>query len=154
MKQRLITALRANRCLSNRPIQEATTLAKASVSSVIATIVDGIVYQAILAVALPYGMAAFVGAALGGVTNFTINRWWAFANTNTGPQKSLGLQAFEYALTCLATYAALQICLLVLIEAFDVRAQLAWIPAKAVAWLAVSYPVQRFVVFGKRRKPR
>jgi putative flippase GtrA len=131
---------------------EATTLAKASVSSLAATVVDGIVYQAVL-FGLPgrYGIAAFGGALLGAVTNFTLNRVWAFPPT----AKSLRMQAAQYAVASGATYLGLQLCLMLLIEVMHINERVAWLPAKVVAWLLVSYPMHRFVVFGKRgdRKP-
>ena len=43
---------------------------------------------------------------------------------------------------------ALQACLFVLVEVLGVDARIAWAPAKVFAWLAVSYPMARFVVFG------
>jgi putative flippase GtrA len=100
-----------------------------------------------LALGGAYGTAAFVGSMLGGVTNFTINRHWAFGAT----RKRLGPQAIEYALASLATYAALQTCLFVLVEWVHVGGHVAWVPAKIVSWLFVSYPVQRFLVFADRR---
>ncbi len=137
----------------NRPgrdrAREVGTFLRASVSSGVATAADGVAYQAILLLGTgSYGVAAFVGALLGGVTNFGLNRRWVFAAT----AKGLRLQAFEYALTCLATYAALQTCLLLLVEGFGLSAHLAWVPAKVVAWLVVSYPVQRFLVFSGPRR--
>lgn len=130
--------------------REVGTFVRASVSSGIATAADGVAYQAILLFGTgSYGVAAFAGALLGGVTNFGLNRRWVFAATTKG----LRLQAFEYALTCLATYAALQTCLLLLVEGLAVSAHLAWVPAKVIAWLAVSYPVQRFLVFSGPRRP-
>lgn len=129
---------------SRRSAKEMSTLVRASISSGIATTADGIVYQALLLLFTgSYGLAAFGGALLGGVTNFGINRRWVFTST----QKSLRIQATEYTFASLVTYAALQTCLFILIEMLHVDEHAAWIPAKLVAWLFVSYPVQRFLVF-------
>jgi putative flippase GtrA len=127
---------------------EATIFAKASVSSLAATVVDGVAYQAVL-FGLPgrYGIAGFAGALLGAVTNFTLNRLWAFPLTG----KKLRTQIWQYAIASGATYIGLQLCLMLLIEVIGVNERVAWLPAKVVAWLVVSYPMHRFVVFGKRR---
>ena len=142
-------------------MQEASTLARASVSSGVATALDAVAYQTIVSVAVgSYGAAAFVGALLGGVTNFSINRRWAFANTNKNHSthdqatrshatKRLRLQVIEYAFASLVTYLALQLCLTLLVEACGVNPHVAWIPSKVVAWLGVSYPLHRFVVFAR-----
>ncbi len=129
-----------------RSAQEMGTLVRASISSGIATLTDGLAYQLLLFV-VPgfYGVAALAGAMLGGVTNFSINRAWVFDSTT----KRLRSQAMEYALASLLTYAALQSCLFVFIEMLHVDEHVAWLPAKAIAWLFVSYPVQRFLVFSK-----
>jgi putative flippase GtrA len=129
---------------TRRGVREMSTLVRASISSGIATAADGVAYQLLLVLFTgSYGFAAFVGALLGGVTNFTINRRWAFASTG----KRLRNQATEYAVASLVTYAALQTCLFVFIEVLHVDEHAAWVPAKLIAWLFVSYPVQRFLVF-------
>jgi putative flippase GtrA len=129
--------------------REVRTLFRASISSGLATAADGIAYQMLLLFFTgSYGVAAFVGALLGGVTNFGINRRWVFGTTS----KRLRFQALEYALTCLLTYAALQTFLFVFIEIFRMGMHGAWVPAKILAWLLVSYPVQRFLVFSAPRR--
>lgn len=130
-------------------VREMRTLLRASLSSIVATGVDGVTYQAVLVLAFgSYWMAAIVGALLGGLTNFTLNRTWAF----TATAKDIRLQAFEYAIACLATYLALQTCLFVLIEGLAISAPIAWVPAKIAAWLSVSYPMQRLFVFSTSRR--
>ena len=133
---------------SGRGAKEMGTLLRASVSSVVATLADGLAYQLLLlALTGSYGFAAFGGAVLGGVTNFTINRRWAFAAT----RKRLRNQATEYALASLLTYGALQSCLFIFVEVLQMDEHIAWLPAKAISWLLVSYPVQRFLVFSGGR---
>ena len=134
------------------PVQgEASTLAKASVSSIAATVVDGVAYQGVLfAIAGHYGIAAFAGALLGAGTNFTLNRLWAFPPTG----KKLATQAWQYAIASASTYLGLQLCLLLLIEVLHINERIAWLPAKIFAWLAVSYPLHRFMVFGRRKNNR
>lgn len=129
-------------------VREARTFAKASVSSGIATLVDGGIYQAVLFFVPSYTLAAFAGAVLGAVTNFALNRTWAFPRTSKG----LAHQAMLYAIASGATYLALQLSLFLLIEVAGVHTRVAWLPAKAAAWLLVSYPMQRFFVFAERRR--
>jgi putative flippase GtrA len=126
--------------------REAFIFAKASISSAIATACDGVVYQMVL-FAIPgrYVPAAFLGALLGAVTNFTLNRYWAFPKT----WKTLRGQAGLYAFASLVTYGGLQSALWLLIEVMHMHERTAWLPAKAFAWLLLSYPLQRFLVFGK-----
>jgi putative flippase GtrA len=127
---------------------EGLVLAKASVSSAAATLVDGIAYQAVLfALAGRYGIAAFAGAVLGAITNFTLNRIWAF-----GPGKHpLGKQIPLYAAASGLVFLGLQGCLTLFIEVLHVNERVAWIPAKGIAWACISYPLFRYVVFAQAR---
>jgi len=118
------------------------------VSSGVATLVDGAAYQAVLLGATParhgaYGAAAVAGAVAGAVTNFSLNRHWAFRARN-GP---LAAQAARYALGSLMTLLVLEGLLWILVDRIGIDARVAWLPAKLVAWAAFSYPFQRMVVF-------
>lgn len=130
--------------------REARTLVKASVSSGAATAVDGVIYQALLFLMPSYALAAFGGAVLGAVTNFALNRTWVFPHTTKGLKR----QAMQYAMAAAATYVGLQLSLFMLIEVLAVPTRVAWVPAKVIAWLLVSYPMQRLVVFAEKRTNR
>lgn len=120
---------------------------KASISSLAATVADGVVYQALLFVWLGrYGVAAAVGAVAGAITNFVINRQWTFAATG---QNAL-LQAFRYANVSLLTFFCLRGLLWLLIEVLGVDMRIAWLPAKLLAFLMVSFPLQKWWVFKAR----
>ncbi|HEX2658207.1 MAG TPA: GtrA family protein [Polyangia bacterium] len=129
----------------------ATLLVRASVSSIAATIVDGVVYQGWL-FAWPgrYGVAAAAAAVAGAVTNFILNRSWAFADTDGNV---LG-QALRYVLVSGLTFLCLRGLLWLLIERMHVDARVAWLPAKVLAFLLVSYPMQRWWVFKPRPVPQ
>jgi putative flippase GtrA len=123
------------------------TVSRAAVSSLVATLVDGAVYQLLL-FALPshYGLVALCGAVAGGVTNFTINRSWTFHASHEHGQ----LQAVRYAFTSLGTFLSLRAMLWLLVDLAGVSARIAWLPAKLLAFLFVSYPAQRAWVFATR----
>lgn len=128
--------------------RELGSAARAAVSSAVATLTDGVVYQIVLFAMTRaghglYGMAAFLGAAAGGVTNFTLNRHWAF-RAREAPLLS---QAIRYTIGSLMTLLVLEATLFVMVDRLGVDARAAWLPAKLLAWAAFSYPFQRIVVF-------
>lgn len=128
---------------------EVKVVARALTASTAGTFVDGLLYQAVLFMAEErYATAALAGAAFGALTNFFLGRAWAFPNARRSVLPQLGL----YALGSLLTYLALHASLLVLVERLGVDPRLAWPPGKVMAWILVSYPFQRLVVFrGVRR---
>ncbi len=120
---------------------------RATISSTVATIVDGVIYQLVLTVASGrFALAAAAAAVLGALTNFTLNRMWAFPPGS----RTLTAQLALYVLGSVMTYGMLQLSLWILIERLAVNARIAWIPAKVVAWSLVSYPFQRIIVFARR----
>jgi len=129
-------------------VAEGVVILKASCSSVAATIVDGVLYQFVLFLTLNYTVAAFSGAVVGGVANFVLNRRWAFPPT----KRSLRRQALMYAAASAVVYLGLQGSLMVFVEVLHVNAHLAWFPATVLAWVVLSYPLFRFVVFAKPRR--
>lgn len=123
------------------------TLARATVSSLLATGVNAVAYQAYLCVAYGrYGVAAAAGAIAGAVTNFLLNRNWAFGAT----QEKMLWQALRYVAVSLLTFLGLRVMLWALIELGSVGMRIAWLPAKVLAFLLVSYPLQRLWVFRRR----
>ena len=125
----------------------ATPLFRASVSSIAATIVDGLFYQGMLSAwAGRYGAAAAAAAVAGAITNFVLNRRWTFADTEGN---AVG-QAVRYVVVSLLTFLCLRGVLWLLIEPLHVDMRLAWLPGKVAAFLLVSFPLQRWWVF----KPR
>ena len=126
---------------------ELFVVAKAAFSSGAATVADGIAYQLLL-FALPahYGFVAAVGAVVGAVVNFLINRHYTFAQ---GAERALP-QALRYALVSLATFLALRVLLAGSVEGLGWSPRVAWLPAKLLAFALVSYPAQRWWVFSRR----
>jgi len=119
---------------------------KATLSSVAATITDGIVYQLLLFV-VPghYGFVAAAGAIAGAFVNFMINRHYTFARS----AEELWPQAIRYAAVSLATFLALRLLLAGTVEGLGWSPRIAWLPAKLAAFALVSYPAQRLWVFSR-----
>jgi putative flippase GtrA len=135
------------------PQAEMRLFARATATGAIATVVDLAVYETILWLGNNAGRlyvaAAILGAVTGAATNFLLSRTWAFRRT----ERPIHTQAALYALGSFLTYLGLQASLAVLVELLHVDARLAVFPAKVVAYLGVSYPMSRFVVFGGDRRP-
>jgi putative flippase GtrA len=129
-----------------RPTTQLPVVAKAVLSSGAATLADGLVYQVVL-FALPqhYGFVAAAGAVAGAIVNFLINRYYTFslATERAWPQ------AVRYAVVSLATFLALRLFLAGTVEGLGISPRVAWLPAKLLAFLLVSYPAQRLWVFSK-----
>lgn len=144
-------ALRLRPPSSSGARQEALLAIRASISSFVATAVDGGVYMLVLWLVgsrwggegRVYQAVTALGAACGALTNFSLNRWWAF-----GPSpKTVVLQGAQYLLGSLLTLAALELAMWVLVSRFHVGAAQAWVPAKGIVWIGFSYPFQRVLVF-------
>jgi putative flippase GtrA len=121
----------------------------ASLSSLVATLGDGLAYQMSLTRSVfGYGLAAFIGAGVGGLLNFLLNRYWTFRAT----ARSLFGQSVLYVVGSVLTFVILRVSLWVLIERAGFGERMAWFPAKAIAWVGMSYPFQRWVVFARERR--
>lgn len=117
---------------------------RAGISSGIATAADGLAYQALLILSGgQYGVAAFVGALFGAWCNFYLNRRWVFDAASVPIQTQL----VRYAVMSALTFAGLRSLLWLWVEVLSVNASIAWLPAKALAFVAISYPLQRLWVF-------
>ncbi len=134
--------------LLQRARREGAAAARAAVSSIVATAIDGIVYEVVLAATMrprhgPYAAAAVVGAVAGGVTNFVLNRRWVF-RAESAPIVGQGAR---YAAGSLLTLLVLEAMLWIFVDRLGIDARVAWLPAKVLAWAAFSYPFQRIFVF-------
>jgi putative flippase GtrA len=122
-------------------------VAKAALSSGAATLADGLVYQLVLfEVPQHYGFVAAAGAVAGAIVNFLINRHYTFSLT----AERAWPQALRYAVVSLATFFALRLFLAGTIEGLGMSPRVAWLPAKLLAFLLVSYPAQRLWVFSNK----
>jgi putative flippase GtrA len=122
---------------------------RTGISGVIATAVD--VCAMVLMVellAMPVGVAAFLGAVLGAVTNFTLSKFWAFADPTPVDPK----QVTTYALVSLGTALFVATSVHVLAVMVGVQYVLAKGIAAVLAFSVWSYPAQSKLVF--RHSPR
>ena len=126
---------------------EVWTVIRAGSSSVVATVVDGSVYQLALLGSLEgsrrYMLAAAIGAVAGALTNFLLSRYWTFRATHA----PIARQALHYSAAAVVGNLVLQLALVLLVEALSLDPRLAWVPAKVFCWGAVNYPLARFFVF-------
>jgi putative flippase GtrA len=128
--------------------KEALSALRAAISSFVATLTDGAFYEMVLLATIwagrrSYAVAAVVGAVAGGITNFTLNRRWAFRSSG----HALLAQGGRYAAGSFMTLLVLEATLWVLVDRLGFDARAAWFPAKFFTWVAFSYPFQRFIVF-------
>lgn len=124
------------------------TFSRATVTSIAATAVD----FTTLYVLVEFGHAYYVwanatAALLGALTNFTLNRHWAFESRERG----VHIQSFRYALVSgasLVLNTALVFC-------FTEFAGLRYLVSKVIASVTVgwgwNYPLHRYFVFSKPR---
>ena len=128
-------------------IRATQSMFRASISSMVATAVDALVYQGLLFIWIGrYGMAAAAAAVAGAITNFILNRQWAFSAT----EQSALVQAARYVVVSTLTFIFLRLMLWLFIEVVGIDMRIAWLPAKVLAFLLVSYPMQRLWVFRAR----
>ena len=118
--------------------------ARAAVSSGIATGVDVLLLIALVEVGSVFvSLAAFLAALAGGVTNFVLNKVWAFKDGSPWSVSQVG----RYALVSLVNAALVAGA----VHLFAVVAGLAYLLAKALAavlvFVAWSYPAQAKFVF-------
>ena len=116
-------------------------------ASFAATATDGVVYVALLSTlverdVLGIGVAAGCGALVGGAIHYVLNRFWVFRRFHA-PVAQSALTYFP-----MSWLAALFHGLAT--EAFTLwfDPKLAWFCSKGVIWIAWTYPMSRYVVFG------
>ncbi|WP_461482598.1 GtrA family protein [Porticoccus sp.] len=120
---------------------------RAQTSAVLATATDFLImvfcYQVL---GLPLGLAVACGPVVGGIVNFSLNRYWSFRVSHA----RLVRQLVSYMTVCLVSAAANSGGVLLLVE----YTALAYFPARVVVALLVAlvinYPLHRFVVFAAR----
>lgn len=126
------------------------TFSKATVTSLAATVVDfGSLYVMYRFIGIYYVTATALAALFGAITNFALNRIWAFKDTT----RTVTSQGFRYALVS-AVSLGLNTLLVFLFTEF---VHFPVLVSKVIASLSVgwgwNYPLHRFFVFsGSLRK--
>ena len=117
---------------------------RVSASSVLATAVDIAALIALVEVAAMHvTVAAFVAAVCGGVTNFLVNKYWAFADGEPLDVRQVSL----YVLVSLANAMFVAASLHVFAVLIGVPYLLAKAAAAALVFVLWSYPAQAKLVF-------
>ena len=119
----------------------------AAVASFTATASDGVVYLLLLwtlvdSGTLGVGVAAALGALVGGAVHYTLNRFWVFRRFHAPiAQSALKYFPMSWLAAVLHGFAT---------EGFTqlVDPEVAWFCSKGIIWIAWTYPMSRFVVFG------
>lgn len=113
-------------------------------ASVVATAADGALYSALILWGVPAGVAAFLGAVLGGVIHYSGCRFVVFRRFDLPTAYS----APRY-VAMSGSAALIHAGLVVLFSSF-VAAGLAWGLSKVLVYAAWTYPLSRYVVFSSR----
>jgi putative flippase GtrA len=123
-------------------------LGKHQLAALFATAVDFAIMIALVQLAgLPPPLAAFAGAACGGVTNFTLGRAWAFRGVHTG---TLGAQAARYAVVSLGGALLNAATLALMLEVSPFPYMLARIAVSGAVSVAYAFPMQTLTAFRAR----
>lgn len=129
--------------------QSQTRLVKVGLSGLIATAVDvGSLILLVELFASHVTIAAFLAAMTGGVTNFAINKYWAFKDRTPIDVR----QVASYALVSLVTAMFVAASIHVLAVLLGVPYVLAKGVAAALVFLLWSYPAQARLVFRARNR--
>lgn len=119
----------------------------AAVASFAATASDGVLYLALLWTvvergSLSVGVAAACAALVGGVIHYVLNRFWVFRRFQASiAQSTLTYFPMSWLAAVLHGFGT---------EGFTqfLDPKLAWFCSKGIIWIAWTYPMSRFVVFG------
>lgn len=117
---------------------------RVSASSILATTVDVVALVALVEVlGMHVTVAAFLAAVCGGVTNFLVNKYWAFADVAPLDVRQVSLYVVVSLVNAMFVAASLHV--------FAVLIGVPYLAAKAVAaalvFLVWSYPAQAKLVF-------
>ncbi len=132
----------------------ARTLSRSVVSSVASTAIDvGLFALATLTLGgLALVAARWISGAVGAVTNFALNRRWAFADPKSSKdekQAGLAAQSGRYAIVALLSVTLGTGLWWILRALTSADPRLLQLVSMAVVWLLVSYPLMRRWVFAR-----
>jgi hypothetical protein len=131
----------------NSRLQHLQDFAGASLASFLATVADGLLYALLIWLIggdtpTDVGIAAALGALLGGVIHYSLSRFWVFERFDA-PLARSAVTYFAMSWLAAAIHGVLTGWLSTL-----VGESWAWFGSKAVVWVFWTYPMSRYVVFG------
>lgn len=113
-----------------------------AMAALIATALDFALFSALVAVGCSPPLATLLGAALGGIVNFTVNRTWTFdasGSNRTMARRYIVVSAVSAALNASVVAALLWIP--------DQHVTICWLVARGLIFLGWNYPLHRDYVF-------
>ena len=122
-------------------------IARAVLSSAIATVTDYLLFAALVGAGAVAAMATLLGCVVGGCVNFAANRYWAFAGRD-----SLLRSALRYATVSGTSALANSLLVGVATSGFGLSARPAWAAARGLVFVGLTYPLFRGWVFGVREQ--
>ena len=124
------------------------TFSKATIASLAATVVDfGTLTLWVEGFHGFYPIGVAMGAALGAITNFTINRIWSF---NDAEPSKLGPQAFRYGVVSVGSLLLNTGFVYLVTEKLHVHYMLSKIAVAFIVGLVFNYPLHRHYVYPKQ----
>jgi putative flippase GtrA len=126
-----------------------STFGKSVVTSIFSTAIDYATLLGLYALGVDYRLATFLGTVIGFLTNFTINRYWAFDAREGALHwqlvRSLPIQTGSTALQVLGMW--------LFVGAFGIAVELSKLIVAALVYLCWNYPMNRHFVFGRKLAP-
>ncbi len=128
-------------------IQDLKDFTGASVASFLATVADGVLYALLIWLfggdtPTEVGIAAALGALLGGAIHYSLSRFWVFERFEAPIIRS-AMTYFAMSWLAAAAHGLLTGWFSTMIgESWG------WFASKAVVWIFWTYPMSRYVVFG------
>lgn len=119
----------------------------ASLASAASTAVDGIIYAVLLWTFVEWGdisvgMAAGIGALVGGSVHYSMSRFWVFERFDA-PLKQSAVAYFAMSWLAAAFHGTLTGTLVEYLGP-----SVGWFVSKAAVWFCWTYPLSRYVIFG------
>jgi putative flippase GtrA len=119
---------------------------RAALSSLLATACDYAVFSMLVSLQVHAGVATLAGCLVGGLLNFTVNRCWVF-----GAGGPLTTALLRYAAVSGSSGVSNSILVAVLTSLVGLSATAAWLLARSLVFLSLTYPLFRTWVFGAPR---
>jgi putative flippase GtrA len=117
---------------------------KAQISSAVATVADwSVLFGLVEVLQVWYVVAVAIGAIVGAITNFVINRHWSFRATHGKWQK----QAVRYSLASALSAALNTAGVYAMTDWLKVHYSISVLAVSIVVGILFNYPLHRFFVF-------